>query len=193
MVRLKELRKSRGLSQKEFSKEIGVAQNTVSNWENGNRLMKINTATKIAAYFGVSTDYLLGTELNDTIVIRERIKKLRKSVGYSQEELAELLYVHQTAVSQWEQGRTMPDLYMVKKLAEVFGVSTDFLLGNKSEKKRAAYITDEDIMFVLFGGEKGVTPAMYEEVKQFAEMVKLREKERKRKEQDIEYTRADDL
>ena len=62
MVRLKELRKSRGLSQKEFSKEIGVAQNTVSNWENGNRLMKINTATKIAAYFGVPAEELTGEE-----------------------------------------------------------------------------------------------------------------------------------
>ena len=131
--------------------------------------------------------------IDAVIIMKEKIKELRKSAGYSQEELAKLLNVHQTAVSQWEQGLTMPDLDTVKKLAEVFGVSTDFLLGNNSEKERASYIADEDIMFALFGGEKGITPEMYEEVKQFAEMVKLREKERKRKEQDNEYNRTTDL
>lgn len=131
----------------------------------------------------ISNAYIIDT----VIIMKEKIKELRKSAGYSQEELAKLLNVHQTAVSQWEQGRTTPDLETVKKLAEVFGISTDFLLGNNSEKERAAYIADEDIIFALFGGEKGITPEMYEEVKQFAEMVKLREKERKRKEQDNEH------
>lgn len=58
------------------------------------------------------------------------IKELRKSKKLSQKELAEKLNVHQTAVSQWEQNRTMPDIEMIKKLAEFFEVTTDYILGN---------------------------------------------------------------
>ena len=66
MFRLKELRLKKGLNQKEFAKIINVAQNTVSNWENGNRQIDSETAIRIADYFDVSTDYLLGREDNPT-------------------------------------------------------------------------------------------------------------------------------
>jgi repressor LexA len=58
------------------------------------------------------------------------IKELRKSKKLSQKDLAEILNVHQTAVSQWEQNRTMPDIDMIKKLAKYFGVTTDYILGD---------------------------------------------------------------
>ena len=47
-----------------------------------------------------------------------RIKQLRKEKGISQVKLAETLGVHQTAISQWETGRTNPDLDTAKKLAK---------------------------------------------------------------------------
>lgn len=62
MLRLKELRKQKGLNQTSFAKAFGVAQNTVSNWENGNRMLDTATANEIAKFFGVSVDYLLGNE-----------------------------------------------------------------------------------------------------------------------------------
>lgn len=57
------------------------------------------------------------------------IKELRKKHGMSQRELADACLVHQTAVSQWENGRTDPDLNSLKMLARVFGVSVECLLG----------------------------------------------------------------
>ena len=60
MKRLKELRKTNSVSQKEFAAYMNVAQNTVSRWENGERLMDADTLLKAAEYFNVSTDYLLG-------------------------------------------------------------------------------------------------------------------------------------
>jgi transcriptional regulator with XRE-family HTH domain len=57
------------------------------------------------------------------------IRNLRKNLGLSQAELAQKLNVHQTAVSQWENGRTMPDVDSLKRIAEIFGVSVDVLLG----------------------------------------------------------------
>lgn len=56
-------------------------------------------------------------------------KKLRKSRGLSQKALGDRLGLGQGTVSQWEVGRTMPDLQTVIALADFYGVSTDFLLG----------------------------------------------------------------
>lgn len=65
MLKLKELRETRGISQSAFAREINVAQNTVSNWERGTREPDNETLAKIADYFGVTTDYLLGREHNE--------------------------------------------------------------------------------------------------------------------------------
>ncbi len=59
MRKIAELRKSKGLSQKDFGKLIGAAQNTVCNWENGNREPDTQTLNKIANFFNVTVDYLI--------------------------------------------------------------------------------------------------------------------------------------
>ena len=59
MNRIAELRKKRNMSQKQFSKLLNVAQNTISQWETGKRDIDSTTLIKIAEFFNVSTDYLL--------------------------------------------------------------------------------------------------------------------------------------
>ncbi len=59
------------------------------------------------------------------------IKDLRKQKGLSQSELAALCNVHQTAVSQWENGRTSPDNDSLRILAGVLGVSVGALIGGE--------------------------------------------------------------
>lgn len=59
-MRLKELRKKAGLTQRQFAKAIGAAQNTVSQWETGIHEIDNSKLKEIATFFGVSTDYLLG-------------------------------------------------------------------------------------------------------------------------------------
>ena len=61
-MRLKELRKQAKLSQTELAKIFNVAQNTLSNWENGNRMIDMTTAIEIAKFFNVSVDYFLGRD-----------------------------------------------------------------------------------------------------------------------------------
>jgi len=58
--RLKNLRKELNLSQEELGKKFNVNKGSVSNWENDNRNPDFNTLNKIADYFNVSIDYLLG-------------------------------------------------------------------------------------------------------------------------------------
>lgn len=72
MSRLKELRKSRNLTQAELAKILGIAQPTLSGWENDKFQIDDDIKTKIADYFGVTVDYLLG---------REDITKLSNYLG----------------------------------------------------------------------------------------------------------------
>ena len=58
-----------------------------------------------------------------------RIEQLRKEAALSQTELAEKLHVHQTAVSQWEKGRTAPSFELICQMAELFDVDPVYLMG----------------------------------------------------------------
>ncbi|HEY8435896.1 MAG TPA: LexA family transcriptional regulator [Haloplasmataceae bacterium] len=58
--RITELRQKRGLSQTEFAKRFKVARSTVAMWETGDRVPDTETIGKLAEFFGVSSDYLLG-------------------------------------------------------------------------------------------------------------------------------------
>ena len=63
------------------------------------------------------------------------IKALRRKKGITQSELANLCGVHQTAVSQWENGRTLPDNQLLITLSDIFGVSIDTLIGKPNTEK----------------------------------------------------------
>lgn len=60
--------------------------------------------------------------------LNEKIAKLRKGLGLSQEELAEAVGVSRQAVSKWETGQSAPDLEKLVLLCRVFSVSADELL-----------------------------------------------------------------
>ncbi len=66
-VRIKELRTAHNLTQVEFGNKLSVAKQTVSNWENNNIQPSIDMLIKIADYFGVSTDYLLGRSNDNSL------------------------------------------------------------------------------------------------------------------------------
>ncbi|GHU59292.1 hypothetical protein AGMMS49975_26730 [Clostridia bacterium] len=66
------------------------------------------------------------------------IKVLRAERNISQQELANQVHVHQTAVSQWESGKTNPDTQQAIVLANFFDVSVDFLLG-RTDERRSVY------------------------------------------------------
>lgn len=63
--RIKELRKSKKMSQSELGKFIGVSQTTVTAWENGRAEPSSSYVAKLATFFNVSTDYLLGRDTKE--------------------------------------------------------------------------------------------------------------------------------
>ena len=60
--RIKEIRLSRNMTQVDLARELNVTKQSVSNWENDNIQPSIDMLMKIATYFSVSCDYLLGLD-----------------------------------------------------------------------------------------------------------------------------------
>lgn len=83
----------------------------------------------------------------------------------------EYLGLGKTAFTGWKNGDNASYKKHIDKIAEFFGVSTDYLLGVEHLEK-AVTVTDDDIKFALFDGDKDITDEMYNEVKEFAKYVK---------------------
>ncbi len=66
-MRLKEIRKSKGISQLKLAIDLNMSQNTISRYETGEREPGINELIKICDYFDISIDYLLERTENPNI------------------------------------------------------------------------------------------------------------------------------
>ena len=68
--------------------------------------------------------------------LAQQIRALRTAKNLSQDGLAEKLYISRQAISKWENGEATPDMDKLVQLAEIFGVSLDYLvLGKETEKE----------------------------------------------------------
>ncbi len=70
------------------------------------------------------------------MILADKIINERKKNGWSQEELADMLDVSRQSVSKWEGAQSVPDLQKILKMAEIFGVSTDYLLKDEMEPEQ---------------------------------------------------------
>ncbi|MDR1093002.1 MAG: helix-turn-helix domain-containing protein [Clostridiales bacterium] len=66
--------------------------------------------------------------------VGKRIEKLRKLKRLMQKDLAEELHFSKYQISDWEVGRSLPDLNQIIVIAVFFGVSTDYLLGLEKDE-----------------------------------------------------------
>lgn len=69
------------------------------------------------------------------MILADKIIRLRKKNGWSQEELADQMHVSRQAVSKWEAAQTTPDLEKILMLGKLFGVTTDYLLKDELENE----------------------------------------------------------
>ena len=69
------------------------------------------------------------------MTIGKNIADLRKNSGMTQEQLAEYIGITANAVSQWECDKTSPDISQLPTLANLFEVTTDYLLGKDDQKE----------------------------------------------------------
>lgn len=154
-IRFKKLRVDKKLTQFQLAKILDISKSNISKYETGNVEPNLETLVKISKYFGVSTDYLLGNEIEkidyvtpDVISpnIGKMISILRTERKLTQRDLASLLNVSNGAVGMWEIGQRQPDLNMLIVIAKFFNVSTDYLLGiDHSEKKNNLILQTDSI------------------------------------------------
>lgn len=115
----------------------------------------------------------------------DRYLALCQKAGKKPSAVASDLGINKSNVTNWKNNGYTPRGDVLQKIADYFDVTTDFLLGAESEKAPiqtdGRQVSDEDIKFALFGGDGEITDAMYDEVKRFARMVKLRDEAEKKK------------
>lgn len=130
--KIKHLRKSNNMTLDEVADKISCAKNTISRYENNLRTPKINTLIELANIFNVSLDYFDNSFCNSsisTINFGDRLKLLREDLGLTQKELASVLLISPSTIGMYEQNYRMPDSEMLIRIADLFKVSVDYLLG----------------------------------------------------------------
>ena len=69
------------------------------------------------------------------MILADKIIRLRKKAGWSQEELAERLGVTRQSVSKWEGAQSVPDIEKILQMSRIFGVTTDYLLKDELDEE----------------------------------------------------------
>lgn len=70
------------------------------------------------------------------MTIADSFKRFRKGRGLTQQEVAEALDIHKQAWQRYESGKVVPSATFVRDLAEIFSVSTDYLMGLTNNPQR---------------------------------------------------------
>lgn len=66
-------------------------------------------------------------------ILQNRLTDLRLKEGLLQRDVADTLHIHRSTYSYYERGKTNPPLDILIKLADYFGVTTDYLLGREAQ------------------------------------------------------------
>lgn len=69
--------------------------------------------------------------MNELYFLSNKLKELRTQYGYTQDEVARKIGISYQSYQAYELGKTIPKTKYLSKLADVFDVSTDYLLGRK--------------------------------------------------------------
>ena len=91
----------------------------------------------------------------------KRIRDLRRSKNLSQIELGKIVDLHYTHIGRYERGQSKPSSDTLKKLADAFGVTTDYIIEGKIDKAAQAKLEDKDLL------------DMFKEIENFSEEDKI--------------------
>lgn len=83
------------------------------------------------------------------------LKYLRKSQGFTQEQIAEKIGVSRQAVAKWENGETLPDIENVIALADIYGVTIDFLVRDMTAHTDTSQSEKQHVFGLVRVNDKG--------------------------------------
>ena len=144
-LRYKDLREDSDKLQRDIAKILNVKENTYGSWERTENDMPLEMSCKIANYYNVSMDYLLGLsnkkkkvliskEINYNLLTK-RLLKLRKHLKISQTYLGDRVGLNQMTYSHYERGDNKPTTLKLLNIAEFYHVSMDYLVGRSDNLK----------------------------------------------------------
>ncbi len=107
-----------------------------------------------------------------------RIEELLKSRKIQKSKMLGDLNLSVNSFTNWKNRGTIPSGDTLQRIADYFGVTVDYLLGNETKPPEVGDL--EDVKVALFGGDAEVTPEMWEEVKQFARFLALKKQQEKK-------------
>ena len=183
--RIKLLREEIGLKQDELAKKIDVSPSAIGMYERNLREPNNEITLKLANFFEVSTDFLLGKsdirnveemqKISSNMFFGNRIKQLRNELGLTQEDFAKKIGYTRTAISAWEIGRNEPSNADTVKIANFFGCSIDYLLG-KTDVRNPGKQIDDVLNEAMIGMSKEeydkLTDMQKKQIRDFAIFVK---------------------
>ena len=81
--------------------------------------------------------------------------------------------ISQTTITHWKSGRSVPKQDKLKKIADYFGVSVDYLMTGCEAQPQKPKVSEEDIKVALFGDDEEVTDEEWKQVKNFVAFIKF--------------------
>ena len=144
--KLKDIREDHDLSQKEMAIILKVNRSTYSLWELGINIIPVKYLSSFADYFNYSLDYILGitNQKESELLIKgfdinklaKNMKKIRKSNGLSQENIATILGVSQPCIARYEKGVIEISTSNLYRFAKEFNISITKLCGKEKETNK---------------------------------------------------------
>lgn len=140
---ISKLRGEKGLNQRELASHLGVSNGAIGMWETGKRQPDLETIKKMAIFFNVSTDYLLGVDSRGnldysnyqmdksefSLEFKCRLKEFLKEREISDDDFSQLTGFHPEEVDEYLWGNKIPSIENLIKIAGSLHISTDYLLG----------------------------------------------------------------
>lgn len=128
-------------TKKSIAQQIGIDFRSLSNAYNFGIIPRVTTIIKLADYFNVPINYLLGRSDNDRFIkalkpsdFYTRYSSLRDEEGKSDNEIASCLHFDRTLCYKWKSKGHTPTLEVLDLLCDYFNVSADYLLGRTDIK-----------------------------------------------------------
>jgi hypothetical protein len=117
-----------------------------------------------------------------------RLKELRMNAGYTGEEVGRMLQVSKSAISMWEKDLRSPSADLIERFADIYGVSTDYIITGRESNAPKGYYHDQEAaeyaeylrtrphVKILFSASKDMTKEDMEEAVRYIEYLKSKHK-----------------
>lgn len=137
--RLRNVRENHNLTQQEVATKLNVSRPNYTRWETKEKIIPLRKLNDYCNFFNVSMDYIAGISNNnikmnydkniDLKIVSERLKKVRKSLNLTQQDLANFLQCDRSIISDYENGITLILTSFAIQICYKYNVSLDWLCG----------------------------------------------------------------